>query len=307
MKSAERYHNLRTVLSYIGKMAGAFGVGHAIYKNVSLLRLLGAFLLMLFGTITPSYSAPKAASINVCTDQLAMLLADKDQLTSISHLSLDHKVSYLANKAASYPLNHGRAEEIFLQKPDLVLAGRFTGRATIDLLRRLGFQVEEFRPATSFDDIRANIKRMGDLLEQPQRAKALIMKMDQALQHLANVRLKKDTHTIALYYANNYTSGRGSLMDEVVRQAGFTNLADQLSLSGYGQMPLELLIMHKPEYLLMGERYEGAALAYQNYEHPALQALKKSAQLVSLPDNLTVCGGSFTVEAVKILSDIAHE
>ncbi|MFK4825880.1 ABC transporter substrate-binding protein [Paenochrobactrum sp. BZR 588] len=259
---------------------------------------------MLLGNVAPSQAAPKVASINVCTDQLAMLLADKDQLTSVSYLSLDHKTSYLADKAMTYPLNHGRAEEIFLQKPDLVLAGSFTARATVDLLRRLGFQVEEFRPASTFDDIRANIRRVGELLEQQTRAEALIAEIDQGL---AEIELKKRTRTIALYYANNYTSGRGSLMDTVVRHAGFTNLADKLSLNGYGQMPLELLVMHKPDYLLMGERYDGAALAYQNYEHPALQAIKKQAVSVTLPDNLTVCGGPFTVEAVKILSDIAHE
>ena len=301
MKSAERHRNLRTVLSYIGKLTGASRAGHEIYKSAS---LAGALLLALFGSTAPSQSAPKVASINVCTDQLAMLLADKEQLMSISYLSLDHKTSYLFEKAGAYPLNHGRAEEIFLQKPDLVLAGSFTARATVDLLRRLGFQVEEFRPASTFDDIRANIKRVGDLLEQPQRAEALIAKIDQGL---AAVEVKKRARTIALYYANNYTSGRGSLMDTVVRHAGFTNLADKLSLSGYGHMPLELLVMHQPDYLLMGERYEGAALAYQNYEHPALQAIKKQAVSVTLPDNLTVCGGPFTVEAVKILSDIAHE
>ncbi|MGU3576052.1 ABC transporter substrate-binding protein [Brucellaceae bacterium C25G] len=251
-----------------------------------------------------AHSTPKAASINVCTDQLAMLLADKDQLSSISHLSLDNKVSYLADKASDYPLNHGRAEEIFLQKPDVVFAGSFTSRPTVELLRRLGFKVEEFRPATSFDDIRANIKRMGELLEQQEKAQALIAAMDKAL---AEVDEKKQTKTIALYYANNYTSGSGSLIDAVVKHAGLANLADQLSFTGYGQMSLEILVMHKPDYLLLGERYDGAALAYQNYEHPALEALKKEAVSVTLPDNLTVCGGPFTVEAVKILSDIAHD
>jgi iron complex transport system substrate-binding protein len=292
---------LRAVNSILKLDTGALRAGIRYAKFIGFLCvLLSASLVMLPNV----QAAPKVASINVCTDQLAILLADKEQISSVSYLSLDPKVSYLAEEAADYPHNYGRAEEIFMQKPDIILAGSFTSRATIDLLKRLGFQVEEFSPAASFTDIRNNIKRMGILLDQASKADALIAQMDDTL---SRIQPNNKEHSIALYYANNYTSGEGSLMDSVVRKAGFTNIADQLNLQGYGQLPLEILLMHQPDYLLLGEQYLGAALAYQNYEHPALQALQKNAVTLSIPDNLTVCGGPFTAEAVKILSDLVHE
>ncbi len=107
--------------------------------------------------------AQRVVSINVCTDQLAMLLAREGQLQSVSYLSRDPQLSVMADKAERLPINHAQAEEVFLQKPDLVLAGTFSSRATVGLLRRLGIRVEEFAPARSFEDIQEHLRRIGEL------------------------------------------------------------------------------------------------------------------------------------------------
>ena len=111
----------------------------------------------------------RVVSMNVCTDQLAMLVARPGQLHSVSYLARDAGSSAMVQEAGAYTVNHGLAEEIFLMKPDLVLAGTYTTRTTVSLLRRLGFRVEEFPPEASFEDVRANIVRMGDLLGNPDR------------------------------------------------------------------------------------------------------------------------------------------
>src|SRR5690606_1418517 len=75
----------------------------------------------------------RVVSINVCTDQLALLLADEGQLESVSYLSQDPELSVMAAKARKMPVNYAQAEEVFLMKPDLVLAGTFSSRATVGL------------------------------------------------------------------------------------------------------------------------------------------------------------------------------
>ena len=121
-----------------------------------------------------AFAAPAAAetvprrvvSINVCTDQLAMLIASEGQLHAVSALARDPNSSAMPEEAQAFAVTHGLAEEIFLMEPDLVLAGTFSARPTVGILRRLGIRVEEFRPARSFDDIRANILRIGELLHR---------------------------------------------------------------------------------------------------------------------------------------------
>ena len=47
-------------------------------------------------------------------------------------------------------------------KPDVVVAGRFTKRATRELLKEKGLRVVEFDAARSLDDVKKQIRLMGD-------------------------------------------------------------------------------------------------------------------------------------------------
>ncbi|MGE6786422.1 ABC transporter substrate-binding protein [Ensifer adhaerens] len=246
----------------------------------------------------------RVVSMNVCTDQLAMLVARPGQLHSVSYLAGDGATSALAHEARGYVVNHGLAEEIFLMKPDLVLAGTYTTRTTVSLLRRLGFRVEEFQPEQSFDDVRANIRRMGALLENPERADDLLAGMD---AEIAAIEMQ-DVAPLktALYFANSYTSGAGTLVSEVVALAGLTNIAGSLGMAGTARLPLELLILSDPD-LLAGDRSprKTPALAEQNFAHPAYEALAEARAQAPLESRLTVCGGPFTLEAARVLQRAA--
>src|SRR5690606_20387173 len=126
----------------------------------------------------------RVVSMNVCTDQLAMLLAAPGQLVSISHIAADPGSSALAAEAGHYRLNYGLAEDIFLMKPDLVVTGTFSTTATAPMLQRLGVRVERFPPDTSFDVARQNIRRMGILLGQEGRAEEMVAALDEGLRLL---------------------------------------------------------------------------------------------------------------------------
>lgn len=247
----------------------------------------------------------RVVSMNVCTDQLAMLVARPGQLHSVSYLARDAGTSAMAEEAGAYAVNHGLAEEIFLMKPDLVLAGTYTTRTTISLLRRLGFRVEEFQPEASFDEVRANLARMGDLLGNPVRAKTLIAGMDAqiaALEAAGTPRLRT-----ALTFANSYTAGSGTLVSEVVKRAGLDNIAEILGMTGTARLPLELLVLADPELMAGGRsEVEGPALAEQNFAHPAYRALAAATAEAPLENRLTVCGGPFTLEAARALQAAAR-
>jgi iron complex transport system substrate-binding protein len=62
-------------------------------------QILGNVVLLLWATLT--YAAPqKIVSLNLCTDQLLMLLADPNQIASLSKIVDDPNVSILAEKSA---------------------------------------------------------------------------------------------------------------------------------------------------------------------------------------------------------------
>src|SRR5690606_13998369 len=119
--------------------------------------------------------------------------------------------SALHDMAHKYVRNHGLAEEVFLMNPDLILASTYSSSTTISLLRRLGFRVEQFAPETSFDDVRENILRMGELLGSSDSANRLVNDLNEGL---AQLQTNSTADLVAATYSSNsYTSGKRSLSD----------------------------------------------------------------------------------------------
>lgn len=245
----------------------------------------------------------RVVSMNVCTDQLAMLIAGAGQIHSVSALAGDPRASAMSDEARAFAVNHALAEEIFLMEPDLILAGTFSARATVGLLRRLGFRVEEFAPARSFADVRDNILRVGALLHRQERAAELVAQLDDGLERLRAG--AQSGRTIALYEPNSYTAGGGTLANDIFTAAGLVNIAERLGVTGSTRLPLEQLIMARPDLIgRSSSDYEAPALAQENLVHPAFRALSQQ-DAIDLPVAKMICGAPFTLDVAFMLQDAA--
>ena len=271
------------------------------------LAVLAVICLGAVGVVPPALAIPpqRVVSINLCTDQLAMLMAGPGQLHSVSFLAREEGTSMLIDEARRYPGNHGQAEEVFLMRPDLVLAGTYTARASVALLKRLGFQVEQFPPANDFDDIRQHIARIGELLGREQRAAELIAQLDAGLAELAA--LPASDKVAVSYSSNSYVTGSGTLSDSVMKAAGVENMAAKRGIVGGARVPLEMLLAAQPDLVVTGTTaYDRPALAQENFSHPAFVAFAgKANRQVSVPDRYWICGAPFTLTAARLLRDAA--
>nr|WP_239520659.1 ABC transporter substrate-binding protein [Pseudooceanicola aestuarii] len=250
--------------------------------------------------MTPGGQGPAApgrvVSINLCTDQLAMLLAAPGQLLSVSALSRDPRSSVMAAEARAYPVNHGRAEEIWLMEPDLVIAGSFSNRASVAMLRRLGVPVVVIAPAYSLADVPDRLAEMGAALGRREQARAMIHEFE---SRLATLRARGgERPRAALYHANGYASGDRTLAGQVIAAAGFTNIAAEVGLPTGGHLPLEVLTMAAPDMVITGRPHPGAARAEEILHHPALQALRRRAAGAVLTDRDWICGTPHVLDAV---------
>ncbi|CAI9409354.1 Vitamin B12-binding protein [Pleomorphomonas sp. T1.2MG-36] len=279
-------------------------------RHLAACAVLGALVAALTESGQAADGAPgRVVSINLCTDQQAMAIAAPGQLASVSRLARDPALSNMADAAAALPVNDGRAEEVVSLAPDLVLAGSFTSRATVGMLRRLGVRVEEFPPANSFDDIRENLTRMGQLLGRTERADELVREFDARLAALESDASESAQKPVAVvYHIGNGTDGRGTLADEILTAAGWDNLAARLGLGSYGALPLETLVAGRPDLVLVGgAEASWSTEALPNARHPAIMAATDNGdRLMVLPDRSTICGTPFVVDAIARLVDERH-
>ncbi len=254
----------------------------------------------------PGQAAPqRVVSINLCTDQLAMMLAAPGQLLSVSYLAQDPRSSAMAEEALAWPANHGLAEEIFLLDPDLVVAGSFTARATVSMLRRLGIPVVTMTPARSLDEVRDRIAEMGGLLGREEAAAMLVTEFDAGLAALSET--VADPPRAAIYAARGYASGPASLSGAILEAAGFANVAEEVGLSVGGVLPLEQLVMLDPDLVVLPQPWPGASRAEEVLSHPALLALQERAGTAPLTDRDWVCGTPHVLRAIAGLAEARKE
>jgi iron complex transport system substrate-binding protein len=265
-----------------------------------LFKLIASYLVLyLFGAIAlATENSPKVVSLNVCTDQFVMLIADDSQIISLSEISTDTLSSAMAEEASKYHQNNSGAEEVYLLQPDIVFAGIYTAKATVNMLESLGLRVEKFEPASTVEQIILNIQRTGELLGHTDRANTLVANFESRLTDLTtgiNTRPRA-----ALYYANGYTTGENTLAGQILDLAGFSNIASEVGILWGGTLPLELLIMSKPDVIITGTTYPGSSRSEEILKHPALKPLRH----VSSTDANWVCGTPHIVKAIMDLQTI---
>ncbi len=264
-------------------------------------------LVFIYGAMPTASTAlaeekPSVVSMNLCTDQLVLLLADPDQILSLSYLAHDERTSVYYDQALGYPTNRGLAEEVYILKPDLIVTGIYSNWVASSMLEKLGLPVMRFDPAYQLDDIRTNILEMGRLLGQTDRAEALVAAFD---KRLAAIKInEKVKPRAALYEANGYTSGSLSLAHHIIEAAGFHNIGGEFGTSYGARLSPEALLMKVPDIIILSRPGRGYARAEEVTRHPALDHLKEAAPIEAVTTKDWVCDTPRILDAIEALANL---
>jgi iron complex transport system substrate-binding protein len=267
-------------------------------------RGLGSMLiaaLALIGSGATAADLPRIASMNVCTDQLLLTLAEPAQILGLSRYSRDRLQSWAAGDARRYRILSGGAEDILVLKPDVVVASLFDKRSTRELLKEKGLHLAEFDVPRSLGEVKDQIRWMGDITQHPDRAAAEIVKLDAAIARARQAVAQKHTRVLPLS-RRGWVSGSESLLSSLLTETGLFNAAGELGVAFGGFASLEAIVNLKPDFIVVsdiGDRAEDDGRAF--LLHPALERFYPPSKRIVIPDRLTVCGGIMLADALDVL------
>jgi iron complex transport system substrate-binding protein len=273
---------------------------------VSLLSLFeGVSWVRAEGTAPVREPPARVVSLNLCADELVLRLADRDQVAAVTYLARDPRGSTVASEAASIPWTRGLSEEIVALRPDLVIAGAFTTRTAVGMLRRVGFPVLELGVPTDFDGVREQIRTVATALGHPERGSAMVADFD---ARLSKALPAQPTHLRTLVMRPNaFTVGPGSLGDAILRAAGLVNVAAEIGRDRFGQVPLEAAALADADLIVLDAAQPGTpSLADALLRHPVLAALARQGRTVSIPNRLWTCPGPQIADVVARLVEAAR-
>ena len=244
---------------------------------------------------------PRIASMNVCTDQMLITLADPAQILGLSRFSRDAWQSFAADDARRFPILSGGAEDVLVLKPDIVVSSLFDKRSTRELLKEKGLHLAEFSVPRNLDEVKAQIREMAEIARHPDRAEAEIARLDAAIARARQAVVEKHYSVLPLS-RRGWVSGSGSLVSSLLNETGLFNVAGDLGVGTGGFVSLEAIVSLKPDFLLVSEegfRAEDDGRAF--LLHPALERFYPPAKRIVIPERLTVCGGVMLADALDVL------
>ena len=244
---------------------------------------------------------PRIVSMNVCTDQLLLSLADPGQILGLSRYSRDAWQSFAADDARRFPILSGGAEDVLVLKPDVVVASLFDKRSTRELLKEKGLRLAEFAVPRNLDEVKVQIREMGDITGHGDRAAAEIARLDAAMARARHAVMERQYRVLPLS-RRGFVSGSDSLVSSLLTEAGLFNAAGELGVGSGGFASLEAIVQARPDFLLLsesGDRAEDDGRAF--LLHPALERFYPAEKRIVIPERLTVCGGVMLAEALDVL------
>lgn len=267
-------------------------------------RLYVAGVALALSSVPATAQVPRrVVSINLCTDQLVLALADPAQIAGLGRFSRHAEMSLLAVAAARHPALRGTAEEVLRLQPDLVVAGAFSGRATRAVLTSHGVRLETFAPPRSIAEAKAEVERMAFLLGQPARGAGLAAAIDAAVETAAKAAAGRPAVTALAIQRRGFVSGRETLMSAAMKAAGLTNAAGALGVASVAHAPIETIVKLRPGVLIL----EALPVAWDQstavLHHPALVRAFPQRRLIHLPVAEVTCGGPALPRLIRRLAE----
>ena len=195
----------------------------------------------------------------------------------------------------------GGAEDVLEAKPDIVVASLFDKRSTRELLKANGLNLVEFTVPRTLDEVKQQIRDMGEVVQHPDRAASAIARLDAAIAR-ARQAVTDHHYRVLPLSRRGWVSGSESLVSSLLTETGLLNQAANLGLATGGFASLEAIVQLKPDFLLVadaGDRAEDDGRAF--LLHPVLARLYPPDKRIVLPERLTVCGGAMLADALDAL------
>lgn len=175
------------------------------------------------------------------------------------------------------------AEAILEVHPDLIILPSWASKAVVMQMKQFSIPVEVIPVPTDIPSVKANIRRIGDLLEEKESAERIIANMEveqEEAKAIADKGIAREGKQTALYLIDSGAiGGIGSTANAVMEAAGLINGVALAGLHGIETLPKASVVAMDPDVILVGNDIyttgdDSSSMLRKVYEDPAYKQLK---------------------------------
>ncbi|WP_253190438.1 ABC transporter substrate-binding protein [Sphingomonas sp. LM7] len=245
-------------------------------------------------------------SLNPCADAMLVELIPPDRIAAISHYSRDPGASSISMEVARrFAVNHGTAEEILALRPDLVIADSFTSPSTREAFARAGLKTLYLGWASTIDQSKAQVREIAAAVDAVPAGEAMLSRIDKAV---TDAQTDRPLVPALLWIGGNTVSGGGTLLDEMMVKAGFSDHAAHYGLQNTGYLPIEHVVVDPPRVMLVPDQSgRDAGSRAAQMRGWALARARAKVHHARFERSLVNCGGPVIAKAMTRLAEVRRE
>ncbi|VVT02339.1 ABC transporter substrate-binding protein [Sphingomonas sp. EC-HK361] len=243
--------------------------------------------LLLLAGCAPAHPAVRGGGIvstNPCADAILLRFAAPDRIAAISRYSQDPAATSIdLETARKFRGVAGTAEEVIALKPALVLTSSFTPAATRRAYARAGLRLLSLDAPATIAASEAQVMQIADAIGEPAKGRAMVAEIEASVTPQPS----GQEPSALLFIGGNLVNGSGTLLDAMMRRAGFRNAAADYGLAFTGTLPTETIVRRPPDIVIAPE---GTTRSGTLRTH-VLAATGARVPQAAFPRRLINCGG----------------
>ena len=234
--------------------------------------------------------APRVASLNLCTDEFVLLLAEPEQIVSVTHLAQDRHEFPWWRSARLYTANDGSVASVAADRPDIILTMGGTGRDQQRLARAIDAELVVIPFPQDLAAIEEAIGTVAARLEQPARGRRVLR------QFGALMRTRPEVETEGVFLSGGgQSAAAGGIADQWLSLAGVDQPDDQ----GF-RMTAEQLLRDPPGLVIRSD-YRRNQTSRGNF-WPGFRILRRLAvRQIATDGRRWTCAGPSLIPEIRRL------
>ncbi|HMK93218.1 MAG TPA: cobalamin-binding protein [Thermoleophilia bacterium] len=254
--------------------------------------------------VTLDQPAARVVSIAPANTEIAFAIGAGDKV--VAGTSYDDYPAQAKSLPKIGDFQSPSVEKIVSFKPDLVLATLGIQAGLRTKLEKLGVKVYAVDPAT-LDKTYADLTNLGRLLGVSDKADALVAQMKQRAQAVTDKTASAQSAKVfvEIYSKPLMTAGKGTLISDLVKLAGGSNIGDGAG-TGFPAYNSEVLLQQDPDvYIATTGSMQTPGQIAKRQGYSALTAVKDGRVYV-VEDNLIVRPGPRLIDGLEQLARMIH-
>jgi iron complex transport system substrate-binding protein len=208
---------------------------------------LSLVIFLLLQLVSQAQDARRIVSLVPWMTRSLYLMGEQERLvgcTNYCPVAVADKIPVVASAVSV------NIEKVLTRKPDLVFASSLIKPETIDNLKKLNLKVEYMSYPKSFDEICTDFIRIGELVGQSTKAKAIVTQQKERLAKLkASVPAGKNPKIFIQIGARPlFCAVPNTFIDDFIQFSGGKNIAAELNT---GNITREYVLKQNPDFIFI--------------------------------------------------------